>query len=89
MSGFASVRDLGGYAPEITKVVDKGTIPAPISTLHCTQPDCWTWWHLRTANWLHLGVDMALAMALATEVMSGAAFCVLQTELMSAAKPCD
>ena len=29
MSGFTSVRDLGGYAPEIAKVVDEGTIPGP------------------------------------------------------------
>jgi imidazolonepropionase-like amidohydrolase len=29
MSGFTSVRDLGGYAPEIAKVIDEGTIPGP------------------------------------------------------------
>jgi imidazolonepropionase-like amidohydrolase len=29
MSGFTSVRDLGGYAPEIAKAVDEGTIPGP------------------------------------------------------------
>ena len=29
MSGFTSVRDLGGYAPEIAKVVEEGTIPGP------------------------------------------------------------
>lgn len=29
MSSFTSVRDLGGYAPEIAKAVDEGTIPGP------------------------------------------------------------
>jgi imidazolonepropionase-like amidohydrolase len=29
MSGSTSVRDLGGYAPEISKVIDEGTIPGP------------------------------------------------------------
>ena len=29
MSGFTSVRDLGGYAPEIAMVVNEGTIPGP------------------------------------------------------------
>lgn len=29
MSGFTSVRDLGGYAPEIAKAVDEGIIPGP------------------------------------------------------------
>lgn len=29
MSGFTSVRDLGGCAPEIAKVIDEGAIPGP------------------------------------------------------------
>ena len=29
MSGFTSVRDLGGYGCEVAKVVDEGTIPGP------------------------------------------------------------